>query len=105
MTQDRGRYRDRRQGNLIGLSWFGASPARMKGCWRQKRASSPRAGARPFGLRGLTPFASLLGPWRALGLIARTRLLANEVELIARLIRSKLEMPFNFLLPEFEQAA
>jgi hypothetical protein len=32
------RYRDRRQGNLIGLSWFGASPARMKGCWRQRRA-------------------------------------------------------------------
>jgi hypothetical protein len=52
------RYRDRRQGNLIGLSWFGASPARMKGCWRQRRASSPRAGARPFGLRGLTPVSA-----------------------------------------------
>jgi hypothetical protein len=35
---------------LIGLS-----PAGMKGCWRQRRASSPRAAARPFGLRGLTP--------------------------------------------------
>jgi len=52
------RYRDRRQGNLIGLSWFGASPARMKGCWRQRRASSPRADARPFGLRGLTPVSA-----------------------------------------------
>ena len=52
------RYRDRRQGNLIGLSWFGASPARMKGCWRQRRASSPRAGARPFGQRGLTPVSA-----------------------------------------------
>src|ERR1700730_7675265 len=54
----RGRYRERRHGNLIGLSWFGASPARMKGCWRQRRASSPRAGARPFGLRGLTPVSA-----------------------------------------------
>ena len=36
-----------------------ASPARMRGCWRQRRESSPRAGARPFGQRGLTPvFAS-----------------------------------------------
>jgi hypothetical protein len=25
--------------------------ARMKGCWRRRRASSPRAVARPFGLR------------------------------------------------------
>jgi len=35
-----------------------ASPARMRGCWRQRRASSPRAGARPFGLRGLTPVSA-----------------------------------------------
>jgi hypothetical protein len=41
-----GRYRDRRQGNLIGLSWFGeASSAGMKACWIQRRASSPRAAA------------------------------------------------------------
>src|SRR5258708_12539907 len=46
-----------------------------------------------------------LGPWRALGLIARTQLLAEEIESIGRLIRPKLEMPFNFLLPEFDWAA
>ena len=46
-----------------------------------------------------------LGPWRALGLIARTQLLAKEIESIGRLIRPKLEMPFNFLLPEFDWAA
>ena len=35
----------------------------MKGCWRRRRASSPRAVARPFGLRGLTPAsASNRGP-------------------------------------------
>ena len=27
----------------------------MKACWRRRRASSPRAAARPFGLRGMTP--------------------------------------------------
>jgi hypothetical protein len=40
-----------------------ASTAHMKGCWRRRRASSPRAIARPFGLRGLTPAsASNRGP-------------------------------------------
>jgi hypothetical protein len=35
----------------------------MKGCWRRRRASSPRAVARPFGLRGLSPAsASNRGP-------------------------------------------
>jgi hypothetical protein len=46
-----------------------------------------------------------LAPWRALGLIARTQLLTEEIESIGRLIRAKLAMPFNFLLPEFESAA
>jgi hypothetical protein len=58
----RGRYRDHCQGTF---EWVlgEASPARMKGCWRQRRASSPRADARPFGLRGLTPVsASNRGP-------------------------------------------
>src|SRR4249919_4259422 len=49
-----GRYRDHRQG-IFDRVLDEASPARMKGCWRQRRPSSPRAGARPFGLRGLTP--------------------------------------------------
>jgi hypothetical protein len=35
----------------------------MRGCWKRTRASSPRAAARPFGLRGLTPAsASNRGP-------------------------------------------
>jgi len=37
----------------VDLIWV--SPAGMKGCWKRIRASSPRAAARPFGLRGLTP--------------------------------------------------
>jgi hypothetical protein len=45
----------------VDLIWV--SPAGMKGCWKRIRASSPRAGARPFGLRGLTPAsASNRGP-------------------------------------------
>src|SRR5262244_3925916 len=45
----------------VDLIWV--SPAGMKGCWRRRRASSPRAAARPFGLRGLTPAsASNRGP-------------------------------------------
>jgi hypothetical protein len=35
----------------VDLIWV--SPAGMKGCWRRRRGSSPRAAARPFGLRGL----------------------------------------------------
>jgi hypothetical protein len=46
-----GRYRDFCQSDFL----IGLSPAGMKECWRQRRASSPRAAARPFGLRGLTP--------------------------------------------------
>jgi len=53
----RGRYRDHRQG-IFDRVLDEASPARMKGCWRQRRPSSPRAGARPFGLRGLTPVSA-----------------------------------------------
>jgi len=45
----------------VDLIWV--SPAGMKGCWKRRRASSPRAAARPFGLRGLTPAsASNRGP-------------------------------------------
>jgi hypothetical protein len=40
---------------LIGL-WVRRLP--LKGCWRQRRASSPRVGARPFGQRGLTPVSA-----------------------------------------------
>jgi hypothetical protein len=56
-ARDRGRYRDHRQG-IFDRVLDEASPARMKGCWRQRRPSSPRAGARPFGLRGLTPVSA-----------------------------------------------
>src|SRR4249919_2831699 len=52
-----GRYRDHRQG-IFDRVLDEASPARMKGCWRQRRPSSPRAGARPFGQRGLTPVSA-----------------------------------------------
>src|SRR5215831_12817757 len=45
----------------VDLIWV--SPAGMKVCWKRIRASSPRAAARPFGLRGLTPAsASNRGP-------------------------------------------
>jgi hypothetical protein len=50
-----GRYRDHRQGNFSSAFGVRASTARVKGCWRRRRASSPRATARPFGRRGLTP--------------------------------------------------
>ena len=49
------RYRDHRQANFDQDFRVKASTARMKGCWRRRRASSPRAIARPFGLGGLTP--------------------------------------------------
>jgi len=61
----RGRYRDHCQADFSDrLSCFARSiSARIKGCWRRRRASSPRAIARPFGLRGLTPAsASNRGP-------------------------------------------
>ena len=45
---------------VVGVKVFlhEASRPRMKGCWRQRQPSSPRAGARPFGLRGLTPVSA-----------------------------------------------
>src|SRR5215471_16570272 len=47
--------------NWVDPIWV--SPAGMKVCWKRRRASSPRAAARPFGLRGLTPAsASNRGP-------------------------------------------
>jgi hypothetical protein len=39
----------------VNRIFYRLASAGMKGCWRQRRASSPRAAARPFGLRGLTP--------------------------------------------------
>jgi hypothetical protein len=51
LSHGRGRYRDFCQSDFF----IGLSPAGLEGCWRQRRASSPRAAARPFGLRGLTP--------------------------------------------------
>ena len=45
-----------------------------------------------------------IGPWRALGLIARTRLLSTEVGAIGRTLRDHIASPFNFLAPEFDWA-
>src|SRR5262250_2534755 len=47
--------------NWVDLIWV--SPAGMKGCGKRIRGSTPRAAARPFGLRGLPPAsASNRGP-------------------------------------------
>jgi hypothetical protein len=46
---------------VITVKWIfllALSPACKKACWRRQQASSPRAVARPFGLRGLTPAAA-----------------------------------------------
>ena len=45
-----------------------------------------------------------IGTWRALGLIARTALVPDEVAAVGRMLRDKLSEPFNFLKPEFDWA-
>jgi hypothetical protein len=44
------------------------------------------------------------GSWRALGLIARTTLLSNEVDAIGIMIRDHIASPFRFLAPDFDWA-
>ena len=45
-----------------------------------------------------------LGPWRALGLIARSKLSSDELSATARMLRDKLAVPFGLLKPEFDWA-
>ncbi len=45
-----------------------------------------------------------IGTWRALGLIARTTLSADEIATIGRMWRDEISTPFNFLNPEFDWA-
>lgn len=45
-----------------------------------------------------------IGTWRALGLIARTKLPDNEIADIGRVVREKVSAPFDFLKPEFDWA-
>src|SRR5262249_4090970 len=46
----------------------------------------------------------VVGPIRALGLIARTQLTPREIESIGIMVRSRLQNPFEFLKNEFEWA-
>jgi hypothetical protein len=45
-----------------------------------------------------------IGKWRALGLIARTSLTGDEIELVARMLRAQISAPFDFLKHEFDWA-
>jgi hypothetical protein len=45
-----------------------------------------------------------VGPLRGLGLIARTQLLADELENIGRLLRARITSPFEYLREEFDWA-
>ena len=45
-----------------------------------------------------------IGTWRALGLIARTKLLDDEIAALGRIVREQVSAPFDFLKPEFDWA-